>query len=198
MKTNHFDIQEWAEDYSFDQLSEDKQKIVLNTISEEEYNDWHDMLMHARTFLKEEQNELNPDPSIFKSLENRVKKKTPLVAMWTGHIPLYKAAAACLLVGIGSYILLGKEEVKTVVVEKEIPVMEVIHDTITQEIETVKYVVDKQAQPKVEQAISTPYETPLNYSQIEVKEAPEMKEISSSFGNTFVNVDALEQFKVKI
>lgn len=198
MNMNLFDIQEWAEQYSFDQLSEDKQEIVLKEMDKEEFNDWHALLVNTRSFLKDEQNTPEPDPSIYISLEQRIKKRPPLAALLTLRIPFYKAAAACLLVGLGAYFLFNNHKLETVVVEKEIPIIEIVHDTITREVQTVEYVIKNIPVSKPEPSLSTPYEADEDYSRREEITAPQMRDIDRSFGNTVVSTDALEQFKVKI
>ena len=201
MKYDINDINEWAENFAFDQLSSDKRAMVISEMSEEEYMELYDTLSSVKGFLVAEQADLEPDESSFKILKERIDEKNK-PTFFAFKIPAYQAVAACFLMMLGTYILSGNEEPQTVVVEKEVPIYEVVRDTVFREVPIVEYVtktIVKNVAPAAKTtSITTSHVPEQDYSLRQEVRIPNMNDISKSFGNTAVNAESLEKFKVRM
>jgi len=205
MKYDINDINEWAENFAFDQLSSDKRAMVISEMSEEEYMELYDTLSSVKGFLVAEQADLEPDESSIKILKERIDEKnkpTFLAGIFAFKIPAYQAVAACFLMMLGTYFLSGNEEPQTVVVEKEVPIYEVVRDTVFREVPIVEYVtktIVKNVAPAAKTtSITTSHVPEQDYSLRQEVRIPNMNDISKSFGNTAVNAESLEKFKVRM
>jgi hypothetical protein len=199
------DINEWAENFAFDQLNSDKRAMVISEMSEEEYMELYDTLSSIKGFLVAEQADLEPDESSFEILKERLdEKKKPvfLAGIFALRIPAYQAVAACFLMMLCTYFLFGNKETQTVVVEKEVPIYEMVRDTVFREVPVVEYVtktIVKNAAPAAKTtSITTTHIPDMDYSMRQEVRIPNMSDISKSFGNTAVNAESLEKFKVRM
>jgi len=202
MRENIESINEWAEQFAYHELDVDRQATVLSEMSIDEYDELHKTASVFARFLQEEASDLEPNKESLAVLQNASKNKKKLGGFFAVRIPAYQAVAACFLVALGSYFLFGKTETNTVVVEKDVPIYEVVRDTIYREIPVVEYItktVTKKV-PSIERTsipIST-YVPQEDYALREPSETPSMNDISKSFGNTVVSAESLERFKVKM
>lgn len=196
------DINEWAEHLDYKQLSAEKQAVVLAEMSIEEYDELHETLVVFGGFLQDEGQGLVPRKESLVALQAAAEETKKPVGIFAIRIPAYQAVAACFLVSLGSYFLFGKTETETVVVEKEVPIYEVVRDTIYREVPVVEYTTKtiikiEPAKEKISLAAST-YVPQADYALRQPAETPSMNDVSKSFGNTVVSADRLEQFKVRM
>jgi hypothetical protein len=196
------DINEWAEYLAYHQLNEVKQAAVLAEMSIEEYDELHQTVNVFTGFLQDEAQGLEPRKESLVALQQEAEENKKPVSIFAIRIPAYQAVAACFLIAIGSYFLFGKTETNTVVVEKEVPVYELVRDTIFREVPVIEYVTKTVIRnvPAIEKtsiAVST-YVPQADYALRQAAETPSMNDVSKSFGNTAVSADRLEQFKVRM
>lgn len=198
-------INEWAEQYTFEQLNAEKQKAVLLQMSGEEFDELHYTLASFGGFLIEEKERLEPRVSLFADLSNTFDlqlKGTLWARIVAIKIPAYQAIAACFIAALGTYLLADKTKENTLVVEKEAPVYELVRDTVFKEIAVVKYITKTviKNMPKETEAekITTSYTPQENYAQRQPSVIPSMEEVTKSFGNSSVNAETLEKFKVRM
>lgn len=197
------DINEWAEHTAYYQLDIDKQAEVLAHMSIEEYDELHQTMAAFGGLLQEEAAELEPSEASYAALRKKVEKEKKSAGIFAIRIPAYQAVAACFLAVLGTYMLFGnRTNVQTVVVEKEVPVLELLRDTIFREVPVVEVVTkiiykERFSEDKPNEVFTT-YVPEQDYAMRQNTPTPDMSDVSKSFGNTVVSADALEQFKVRM
>lgn len=201
MKDNIETINEWAEQFAYHQLDSDKQATVLAEMSIEQYDELHQTIKVFAGFLHDESQDLEPNKGSLATLQKAQSDSKKPVGILAIRIPAYQAVAACFLVFMTMFLLQNRGDKTPLVVEKEVPVFEVIRDTIYREVPVIEYItrtIVKEV-PVVEERnelIVTSYIPEEDYSLSQPVEVPSMEDISKSFGNTVVDAEILERFKV--
>ncbi|MCB9261192.1 MAG: hypothetical protein H6607_02295 [Flavobacteriales bacterium] len=203
MKQLEEEIMEWAEKYSFDQLSPDMQKSVLSSISSEEYNQVHETFNSYSALFGADENKLQPSAHILPDLmQKQNAKKNGLAKILVYKMPVYQAVAACfLLLGLAYFSLKPKvESAAEIAVQK--PVVERIYDTVYIEkpsIEKEPRVIEKKV--FVQGKCNEPHLNKVNASREKFLAHDSVTPISvgdivRSYGNTTVSAEKLEKFKM--
>ena len=198
-------INEWSEQNSFNQLSADKKHIVLLEMSAIEYDELHNVVKGYRDLFSKDSDDLSPRGEsvliLSEMMEKEEKDRKVFGGIWAIKMPLYQAIAACFLIFMTMFFLGGNEDNGSVVVEKEVPVYEIVRDTIYREVPVIEYITKTIIKeiPIIEepsQLITSSYIPEDDYSLSQPVEVPSMNDISRSFGNTGVDAESLEKFKV--
>ena len=196
-------IYEWAESQSYQDLSLVEREIVLAHMTPEEYEGLAVMTKRVESAFAADLKSSTPDPSSLAQLTDKISRHPDgkqKVAPWLIKLPLYWTAAACLVVFLLSYFLFSNSRTPEVATQER-SVIQKVYDTlyvekpiITEVIKTV-YVNTNRYDEKVIETTYTPDDS--EYLQ-EVVSAPSRDGIVKSFGNSGVDPNVLEQFKVQM
>ncbi len=210
MKNINFEINELLEQKTFEELSAVEQEIVLSQMSRDDYMERYELLRQFDQFLDQDRAFVAPDPKILKSLKQRLESKenskSPKTLIYLpAKVSIYKSAAAVLLAILGSYFLFGRSVTKVEYLVQEKIVERKVYDTIYKEqirevpIEKVVRVVEYKPSPDLQ---------PMGQDQVHFtigklddrtpNEPIELNDLNGSYGNSKIQEDDLEQFRVSM
>lgn len=198
-------IHEWSESLKFEDLNNNQQKLVLQAMSVEEYDQLYGLNRAFGSHLKADKSILEPNvmslPKLKAKIDNRVEKPL-IVALWSWPMPFYTTIAASLFFFVLSFLLFG---LKTEWKGSGVAGNEVVHtikDTIYLERPKVEPKVETIYVPVVAKSPRTNLNTHFDLRdktiEVEYSPAPTAEGISKSYGNSAVDLSRLEQFKVRI
>ncbi|MEM6697347.1 MAG: hypothetical protein AAF806_08320 [Bacteroidota bacterium] len=103
-----------AEQGLFDALSPEEQSLVLQSMSQEYFDEWHQSIQASQAFFKQQKTEV--DYAVKYNLDQafRMKyagKRSPWIQR---TVPLWQAAAACFLVALLSWAFLDASETEKI------------------------------------------------------------------------------------
>ncbi|MBO6517993.1 MAG: hypothetical protein JJ975_15750 [Bacteroidia bacterium] len=188
-----------------DELTAMEMALVTQEMTLEAYNAQRAMIKASRTILTSDEPELKPNPAIREGLRRELdKRKTSQnkSLVWLNHrIPTYQAVAATLVLVCCTYLLL-RANPRIVYVEKEVVKSQRVVDTLTV-LETRYDTVITQVKigttpPKQETTSPTIAVGMVEIDDIPTKGIPAVSEIENSFGNTTINAEDVEQFRVSM
>ena len=200
----------------FDELNYPEKELVLNFISEEEYDLQREILQKSKQLFKTESQYLAPNPEIKSKLQDALKNKqkptgiaTLFQKMFTYQIPSYQAAMGVAVVILTLFWWDDSEETRAIVQEKIVYQTSIdtlrLTDTITVPLvkyKTIEKIVEVPVQNNaflsdlaslqiIPENIGT--ENSYGYDQKEMNE-----QHLKSMGNSSLNKEDLNQFMIVI
>ncbi len=202
MNEKEIHIHEWAETRSFQDLNATEMSSVLEFMQADDYDALYRLNHQVSAELASDVKNHIPHVSSLDALKNRLQERSnPKPVIWRMKLPMYWTAAACLLVFLTSFFLFsGKEIPEAITYEKTI--IQKVYDTLyvdrpvlTEVVKQVYVTVDHSPErPKLETSF-----VPVDAEFVKVvAPAPSAEGVAKSFGNSAVNADMLEQFKVQM
>ncbi|PCJ66003.1 MAG: hypothetical protein COA58_07955 [Bacteroidetes bacterium] len=209
MKDIEHKIQELVESLDFDKLSNYQREIVLAKYSEEDYRQMRKTYTGYAQIFKEEERYMSPSLESLDALRNRFdindseeKPVSYLAQFFAYRLPVYQAVLGVMALLVGFWFIRGVDSSRIEYVEKEVIVYETKRDTLWVEtvkevpVHTVVYVKDKSKDREKLNVVE--YQTIENPSFIQKSKVPKVSDISNSFGNTTVQSDEMQQFRVSM
>ena len=203
MTNKEIQIHEWAETRSYNDLNGFEKEIVDEYFMQQEYDALHELSRDAGPVLIEDLTTAKPNPTSVAILTDAVSKQTGRmkhIALWQKKLPLYWTAAACLLAFLVSYFLFSNPNTPETVTQDR-TIIQKVYDTlyidkpiITEVVKSIYVPVSSHSAPVIQTSF-VPDES--EYVQ-EVAPTPSKDGIVRSFGNSGVDPNALEQFKVQM
>ncbi len=189
-------IHEWAKELKFSALTADQQEVVLAEMTLDEYEEMHELNASFENLFSGDKT-LTPDAHIQVDLREKVAQKVKPV-FWKRPIPMYGVLSACASIFIIAAVFFSSQTNDVVVPQNEV-VTQVVRDTVYVPQTVVKEVI-KEVYIPVEQlpvkSINTQYVQEESSILVVSAATPITEEISKSFGNSKVNSDKLERFKI--
>lgn len=211
MKNVSYKINELLEAKCFEELNAIEREMVLSEIDEEDYTKRYEILLAAQEALTEDKELIVPDEAILSSLKRQLheqqkqpKKTWPLLGRGI-RVSIYKSAAAVLLAILGSYFVFGKTDTKIEYVVQEKVVEKKVYDTVYNEkiVEVpveriVRVVAYKTPVSRSVSHSSEPYFKVEELQRTHRSATVELDELNNSYGNSKINEEDLEQFRVSL
>ncbi len=125
------DILDLLESKDFEELSRSEKEIVLNEISESDYQERRNTIFLAKK-LKEKESNILPNSLIKKHLMERISAQAPVrVPLWQRSVPVWAMAASlCSVVFLSWFLMQKSNPVYPIFVEKKV----ILHDTLIQKV----------------------------------------------------------------
>lgn len=196
---NEVDVLKLIETKSFEELTPEERKFVLEKFSELEYTIQAELIGKSRKLFQEEKGQMIPNPNILESLQEfnkRNKQKSVWVSIVSWQIPAYQVAIAAIVLFV-FFLPLWKNEVAPPL-KKEVVVYQTIHDTI----QVIKEVPVEKIVTIYKEVFA---DAPVNIHKVEVSEgitpmadSIKLQDITQNLANTSLNKELLNQFFVGV
>lgn len=193
---------------NFEDLSRSEQEMVLAHMSQDAYEQQRSLVARSSGLFESESHAVTPDPETLHQLrmamaEKRERDSAPswFMALLTIRIPIYQAGMAALVLFFAGYFFWPAKHPSntsgpqivyqtvhdTIELIKEIPIEQIIEKPV-KVIEYIERPAPTNRLLAVTDQVSNGIVPPAN--------PPEMAAVQHSFGNTSLNKQALERFRV--
>ena len=198
-------IEELMLQKSFDALTPAEQEMVLSVMTDSEFDAQRNVLLESALLFRNEGAQLVPDPNVLFSLReaHAAKRNSALVGLWAFlvgfRIPVYQVGIAGVLLFIALWSVRTTEEntpayLERIVYQPVIDTIQVIKEVMVEvPVERIVTIVEYRDAPIA--AAMASFEN-IENGITPVSSPPNIDAVTRSFGNTTVNNDELEQFRV--